>query len=329
MDIRGFLMSTTRASLAVWKSARDNIGAPAPPNNMATHEMIVCSLLRRNSKTTHDIPPELWETLLQTKIEGEPDSGKREDNVHFRVDATVELSKEYSTIPECQKKAWIEMKVENAQVLQQNIDSIIEWHNTRECAHEDPSQVALTQRYNDIVERLGGSDTTTQCPEFRRHELVNRPEPLTEHTWKIIRPQLEQAKVEIGTQLRIEYAQARYERLKDILRETERTLPLNLIMPSDGDIAFSEPFKTIIESSLELGTDRAIFDGVAQGILKYISDWIGTKLVLRSPFVLSKRTCLVPRSLISTSALPCSNVLPPVAVRVESTLFLLSWPTDA
>ncbi|KAL0570067.1 hypothetical protein V5O48_011897 [Marasmius crinis-equi] len=304
----------SRSSVGLWRSARSTIGVPEPPENLsepafanllfearcsfclaANARNIYWNALCRACKNCTSqlfatqaliqmviealyIPPELWKTLPWCNIKIKlPYSGERVDVTHFRVDAAEELSRKYGTIPEFEKQAWIRTKIENAQVLQQSIDRCIEWHNERECARDNASQAARAQRYNDIVERLGGSDLSTQRPEFRGHKLVNQPKPLTERTWKTIRPQLEQLKVEIKSQLLTEYAETRYERLKDILRETERTLPLNLIMPSDADIAFSEPFKTVIESSLELGTDRAIFDDVAQGILKYISDWNQTR----------------------------------------------------
>ncbi|KAJ8075595.1 hypothetical protein PM082_021225 [Marasmius tenuissimus] len=305
-------MLLTKASQSMWRRARANSGIPEPIGSMsepAFASLIFeahCSFCfapnvrniswlaqRRVCKKciekyfdvqhtfiitkTLSIPSPLWKTVprcwLKMASWGGIQVGEGITIGYYLTSAVEDVAKEYAATQASQREAWIEEKVKIGDAVNQNIDHCIKWDEERSVNRTNTLQDARAQRLNAIVERLGWSNVLTQSTQFRTHKLVNQAKPITARTWKTIQPQLEAFKEQLESQLQIEFAQARYECLRLILREAEHTLARDLIMPPDVDFALSEPYKSIIDFPLERGTDRTLFSDVVEAIPQTIQRW--------------------------------------------------------
>ncbi|KAI3620964.1 membrane protein [Moniliophthora roreri] len=145
-------------------------------------------------------------------------------------------------------------------------------------------KLARASRFEAIISKLEAAGWAAELAneesreKLSQHKLVKQPKPLTERIWKNISKTLLDFMAEVKTarmaEERLDTSRKRFRLIDGMLRSLEMTMPRGTIMPLDLDVAFWEPFRTIIEDlPVEAGADLSVFEEAATKLPQFIEDW--------------------------------------------------------
>ncbi|KAK7025548.1 hypothetical protein VNI00_015901 [Paramarasmius palmivorus] len=273
-QLRQTLMS--RSSTSVWKTSLSNIGIPDSFSRFSTP--VFAAMRGMEFK----FPQSLWVTLPYILDEPNPYSGARTSL--YSLQCAQELSTEFSAVDLKEHEKFMERKLQESKQKDEIISALSIWDQSRANDREAELNEARESRLAAIVSKLNNAGWSAELAdegslaELSQHKLVKQPKPLTERIWKNIGPTLidfmsETRDIRIAKE-RLNTSRERYRLVAGILRTVEMSLPRNMVMPLEIDVAFWEPFKNIIEDlPIEAGADISIFEEAIAKLPQFIEDW--------------------------------------------------------
>ncbi|KIK57122.1 hypothetical protein GYMLUDRAFT_229829 [Collybiopsis luxurians FD-317 M1] len=314
-NLRNILMSKT--SITVWRSSRENLpGLPPPPKDK--NEPQYAQLLFENychvcEDTKDDCETIFWslrmrvcdacvatarealplwssefkfqqprryrhrEDILPTELISLP--GHRIGYISSSRLAS-QLKKEYESLEtKKERKEWILRKETEHQDLRRHSNLCKAWIKNMERARLDDILSQLEKiGWRDEAQKIVDGHHPERSP-FLHHQLVKRPERLTDYAWNTMKPQL----VNLLSQhkksrLAIEKEEIVTSRYRSFERQYVRTLggmDHRNPIPSIGDILTSPPVEdTIWETPIEDSiTDEAIQKHITENLQDFIDTW--------------------------------------------------------
>ncbi|ESK85857.1 hypothetical protein Moror_2349 [Moniliophthora roreri MCA 2997] len=228
-------------------------------------------------------PSDLWKTLPYLVEEHDIVFGRRVVSL-YSIQAAQELSAEFANISSNERDALTAKKLEAYKEKSKVILAFQEWDKSRIDDRGTELKLARASRFEAIISKLEAAGWAAELAneesreKLSQHKLVKQPKPLTERIWKNISKTLLDFMAEVKTarmaEERLDTSRKRFRLIDGMLRSLEMTMPRGTIMPLDLDVAFWEPFRTIIEDlPVEAGADLSVFEEAATKLPQFIEDW--------------------------------------------------------
>ncbi|KAG7088864.1 hypothetical protein E1B28_012818 [Marasmius oreades] len=233
-----------------------------------------------------DIESILWKALPRYPL----DSGScgqrqwRRVNEVYLISGAEELSPHVSDIETVESTKWIVTRLESLMHDMEQSTMCKHWMDNRNSNRERELSDARELRFNAIVAKLEASGWDHELTfaigreDLRKHKLVNQPKPLTDRIWQNIeQPIAEFMETVKSERLKREHKAIcgkRYKVLICLLREREKYLQDEQVMPSSVDVACWEPIKSMIEGPpKEDEGELTMYNEALKELPQFIQDW--------------------------------------------------------
>ncbi|KAF9069333.1 hypothetical protein BDP27DRAFT_1325714 [Rhodocollybia butyracea] len=268
-DIRAILMS--RRYAYIWRSARQNIGLPPPPDDMNEPQFahlvfddVFCYVTNLSSLPDYD-----WEYLCQQpadyrelRLSVLPSESVQVEQERVLVGSNKygrTLKTEFELLKsELEREEWISQKQKELKANQEHAKLCVQWFRSTLSGRSKELEALRTERREDIIGRFDaigwGEEARIMANEygneFSTHKFVRQTKKLTDLVWRRISHELlnllvmhktDRLRKEKETTRREHYAafSNAYIRIRD-------TLDLRQPLPAVGDILKYEPIEDII-----------------------------------------------------------------------------------
>ncbi|KAL0577162.1 hypothetical protein V5O48_004839 [Marasmius crinis-equi] len=238
----------------------------------------------------------------------------------YLVDAIIPFLMDFQKLADkAQRKIWLAKKVEDAETRTQCIKACRAWERTKERQRERERINAKTERFRAIMcklMKLGWKDELRLVAvqkKLQEHKLVNQERPLTDRIWNNIAPVLDAFMrtdlTELASAVRQDKMLNRFDVLVEILGKQDQQLSRELILPAVLDVAFWQPFRSVIEDAPAWsGSSPPLFDKALLQLPSFVQDWNNNRIqgILKALQV-NHRDPMKAHMALATSLFQCTN----------------------